>query len=87
MRDLALKEMNLARPIILGSKVQHRCRQVQALQRNEIARVQVAKSSARVTGSRVRPRAEEGLNCGPEFGQFEWLFDELNRVRAVAFRV
>ena len=85
MSNLALQEMDFAAPLIRRAEVQDRRRQVQALQGNEIAHIEIAQRSAGVTRNGVRPRPEQGLDCGPEFRQLERFLDELNRVRPVAF--
>ena len=90
VRDLAFDEMNLAGPIVAGSDMQYRCRQIETLQRNEIAHVEIAESPARIARSGIGPRPQKRLHCCPEFGQFEWLLDELNcagpRTLGIQFR-
>src|SRR6185312_3921539 len=73
MRDVALKEMNLA---IAPSRRFHfhdQARTGRTVQQNNIQEVEVPKSSARTVRFRLPPGPEQGLNGGPKISQLERL--------------
>ena len=87
MNDLTVEEMDFATAIVFGPKMQNRRRQIQALERDEIARAEIAQSPAGITGSRRRPRTEQRLDGCAKFGKLERFLDELNRSRSVPFGI
>src|SRR4051812_7415799 len=80
VRNLAVDEMDFAAAALARAQMQNRRSQVEALQRNQVANIQIAAGSSRIARSRVCPWAQQGLDGGSEFSQLERFFDELNRV-------